>query len=746
MVPLLLAVLFGVLTLPAPPAAAATCPAPGGEPISPAATADGDFSITGRGFGHGAGMSQYGARGAARLGCTATQILTTYYPGTTVTGTRITDPIRVGLAEAAGSVTVTAVSGNVTWEACAEGRCEPLPRAQSTNAGWTVTVGEDGAYIVTEGAAEVYRGGDAFTVLRAGLNGTVARVDVTGHRYRWGVLEIRSGAGERGDALTVVVDIPTFDQYLYGLAEVPSAWEPAVLQAQAIAGRTYALARHLAYGGNRTGCRCDVRHTVSDQAYTGFEKESATAGERWVAAVDATSDQVVTYGGEPIEAFYSSSHGGFSESSQFVFGGPSIPYLQPVDDTRWDLASDNPLRTWRVGISAEDVGAATGVGVATAVTLPEPKGHGGRIGDPARGAGGVRVRGTDGTTTLSGPEFRRRLGLRSALFDVTGGTGETPTEAPSEPQPQTSPEQVARVSGRDRIATAVAVSARGWDRAREALLATALAFPDALAAGPLAARLDAPLLLTEPLVLPDAVRAELARLGVERVTILGGTSAVSPIVEEQLRAAGFQTRRVRGDSRYATAEATALAAGPSARGEVALVLGEDWPDAVAAGALAGAPDAPPTLLAQRDALPEPTRRALRTLRPTTVLLVGGPGAISDGVATQLREARYGVRRLSGPTRWATSAAVGAEALSRLDGAAAAVFASGQNFPDALTAGAFAARLGAPLLLVPRDDLAGAPPVSALLRERAADVDGGFVLGGRAAVDDRVVSQLAEVVR
>ncbi|HEX9766161.1 MAG TPA: Calx-beta domain-containing protein, partial [Nitriliruptorales bacterium] len=82
---------------------------------------------------------------------------------------------------------------------------------------------------------------------------------------------------------------------------------------------------------------------------------------------------------------------------------------------------------------------------------------------------------------------------------------------------------VSRSSGEDRIETAVAASADHWTAASDAVLATAFNFPDALAGGVLAAKLGAPLLLTQQGELPSIVTAELARLGVDRVWILGGT-------------------------------------------------------------------------------------------------------------------------------------------------------------------------------------------------------------------------------
>jgi ell wall binding domain 2 (CWB2) len=302
--------------------------------------------------------------------------------------------------------------------------------------------------------------------------------------------------------------------------------------------------------------------------------------------VDATAGVTLRYGGRVANALYSSTHGGHSESARFVFGGDRS-YLRPVDDSRWEMASDSAktgVRSWALAVSADQLGAAAGVGRAESVIMLEPRGAAGRVGDPARGYGGVRIEGTDGSKVLSGDALRRALQLPSTLFDIVGGASAAPAR-PLDP--------VTRVGGEDRITTAVAVSAAHWPSAAEVLLATSARFPDALASGALAAKLGAPLLLTPTDHLSATVEQELARLKTARVWLLGGELALSAAVEQRLLGLGLEVRRLAGDDRYATAGVVARAAGPSASGEVALVLGADWPDAVAAGSLAALRSASP---------------------------------------------------------------------------------------------------------------------------------------------------------
>lgn len=306
---------------------------------------------------------------------------------------------------------------------------------------------------------------------------------------------------------------------------------------------------------------------------------------------------------------------------------------------------------------------------------------------------------------------------------------------------------VERSFGPDRIATAVQVSADHRESASDALLSTAFAFPDALAAGALAHRLDAPLLLTARDELPDAVSAELARLGVQTVWILGGPGAVSAAVEEELTSHGYTVRRLAGASRYATAREIALAAGPSFTGEVVLALGEHespdraWPDAVAAGALAATPDQIPTVLTRPDALPAETEEALAGLMTREVIILGGASAIAPAVEERLQELGYDTRRVFGDSRYDTSVELAREAMSRFgDDLRTAVFASGRAFPDALAAGSLAASLDAPLLLVPPSEkLPGTS--ERLLRDNAERLQWGVIVGGPAAADDYVMAQL-----
>lgn len=768
---LALALTASLATLPASPAIAAECLPAGGQTIpDPTDIPAGDFVVVGGGWGHGVGMSQYGAQGAAKLGCTEQQILQTYYPGVTIgQAPALPESIRVSLwPERPGGTPVPAVclrahTGAPNWL-----RPDNATMTQPNGTLWRVDVLADGSYRVrqfdraeecragTEGTGtDVWAGGTAGSLLRVPLDGdpvvqltskSTNATYVDGRPYAHGTMEFFSVAG--ATYVTLQIDtaggVNALERYLRGLSEMPSSWEPAALQAQAITGRSYAQDKWEAFHGARSGCRCDVYDSTSDQVYSGYLKEiEPTYGQRWVAAVDATAGRTMRYGTKTAVGYYSSSHGGYSESNTFVWGSTQVPYLRAVDDTRWDLASPNTLRRWAQPLTKDQIGAAYGVGSATSVTLPDPKGLGGRIGDPARGFGGVRIQGTAGTVTVSGDSFRSKLGLRSTLFTIRQNAVSTGCVATG-----ASTEGTTRASGPDRVATAVAVAQAHWTARSSAdvLLATSENYPDALASGSLAAAFDAPLLLTPKAALPASVKAELGRLGAKKVWILGGEGAVSAAVEQSLRAAGYAVERVRGASRFETAAKIALS--PQARqvDTVAIAMDQDWPSGVTAGGYAALPGRVPTLLVQRDRVPDITEDTLAQLGAKEVVIVGGTGLISAGVEQRLDQLGYDVRRVSGDSRYATAAAVAHEVLDGLGGRRTVVAATGKDFPDALAATALAAHLVGPLVLAPPCSLNDASVVDDLLADHRNTLDAGVLVGGTNALSDRVREQIAAAVR
>jgi putative cell wall-binding protein len=294
-------------------------------------------------------------------------------------------------------------------------------------------------------------------------------------------------------------------------------------------------------------------------------------------------------------------------------------------------------------------------------------------------------------------------------------------------------ELVERFGGADRFWTAATISARVFQNASTVMVANGLAFPDALAGGPAAAQLDAPLLLTRPDELPISTWGEIQRLAPEQIVVLGGPASVSDAVLHQLiPLAPGGAMRVSGADRYETAAAISAAFFPSAV-SVLVASGANFPDALAGGPAAARLDAP-LLLVRPNEVPQATRDELQRLGPVQIFVLGGTGAVSETVLAELGAlASQGAWRLGGPDRYATAARI-VDAV--FPSSTSVMLASGLNFPDALAGGSAAARLGGALLLVQRGVLPDATR-SALARLRPTRVP---VLGGAATVYDTVLQQ------
>lgn len=323
------------------------------------------------------------------------------------------------------------------------------------------------------------------------------------------------------------------------------------------------------------------------------------------------------------------------------------------------------------------------------------------------------------------PFLRRAVATLTLLCLLAPGA--TSAAAPADVDPLDVRSTV-RISGADRYATSVAVSQHAFPAGSGvAFVATGSSFPDALASGPAAARMGAPILLVRTGSVPSTVHEELERLGVSRIVVLGGSTAVSDAVVEELRRHG-SVERSSGNDRFATA--AALSAHWGSAPTVFLASGQSFPDALSGGAAAAVHDAP-VLLTRAGGLPEATGTALTRLGPTRVVVLGGAGAVSDTVVSQVRQRVPGasVERWSGKDRYATAAVVAERAWPQ--GSVEAYYSTGANYPDALAGVPAAARSWAPILLVRKDCSPGATSAAT----SALDVSTQYVLGGQGVVGD-----------
>ncbi len=410
-----------------------------GSPADPCGPPD-KFQITGAGFGHGVGMSQWGAYGMAQEGADASTIVSHYFLGSSVQPVQDDMNIRVNLLYhvpnakfrtepldadggaielTIGSAVVLGGPGDTfTTELVPDGvRVIKTTNGAATDLGTAPKIGVRWAGTRTPGTAA----GGATLLNITGPKGTLAS---PGHRYRFGSIEIVPFNGDTGRTLNVVNALRLHEEYLYGISEVTSAWPLAALQAQIIAARSYALSKINA--GVRKPCAChldDGMGPYSDQTFTGWSKASAAKGDNWVAAVngtlssDTTGLALLDSTGKPIKAFYTASTGGLTTSSKDQWGG-DLPYAQVVDD-HWSLNAPNPDRSWTIPVTQAKMAQIFGVPQVTSVNITD------RIGSGALKQ--ITATLPDGrTVTKGGTAFMSAIGAKSRYIQSVDGQIGTP--------------------------------------------------------------------------------------------------------------------------------------------------------------------------------------------------------------------------------------------------------------------------------------------------------------------------------
>lgn len=398
------------------------------SPGSAAAQAPGSFTFTGSGWGHGVGMSQYGARAMAADGHSHAAILGHYYGGTELAVLPTVENVRVHLADSA-DLTLSSV-GSIAFD-------------------------QGGAHLtgVIEGSQRVYvhdGGLQIGPVWTAATNDNPVivsfpkpvQVSTTGHSYLWGKLQLTV----HNNKVRVVESGLSMENYVAGIAEMPSSWPAEALQAQAIAARTYALEvtldRRGAVGWQNA---YDISATTTDQHYIGYSAQDDSWDEAWVAAQAATAGVVISYAGAPIRAYYSASSGGHTETAAFVFSNDQ-PYAPGVPDP-YD-AVDNDWSSWTRTYSTTDLSRwlnrapGTNLGEVTSISVGGFLGISGRTDKSP-----VTVTGTQGTLETNGRRLMLLINagvlgeggglarhLPGTLFQVEGGSGSAAAPAAVSPR------------------------------------------------------------------------------------------------------------------------------------------------------------------------------------------------------------------------------------------------------------------------------------------------------------------------
>jgi len=340
------------------------------------ATARVSWVVRGHGFGHGVGVSQYGAYGFALHGKGYRFILRHYYRGTRIERVQGVRVVRVLLAISPGDVVFSGATS-----ACGRALDPRRSYAAHRNRGRVKLRSSGGKRLA-----------DCGKRLRAAGRGRI-RIDGVG-TFRGAFETVPTESDAR--SLNAINAVP-LEQYVKGVIanESPPSWPVQELRTQAVESRSFALTAGV--DGNGFDLYADTR----SQVYEGLSSEAA----RTNAAVTATRGEVVMYGNKVATTFYSACSGGYTESVQNVFFGPPVPYLTGVPDPYDHYC---PLHNWTLRFSRPEISAKLGANLR------------GRLKKVVITRRGVSPRivtakliGTRGTTTVSGEQLQVALGAYS---------------------------------------------------------------------------------------------------------------------------------------------------------------------------------------------------------------------------------------------------------------------------------------------------------------------------------------------
>jgi stage II sporulation protein D len=372
--------------------------------ITPANAVDvpATFNFTGAGYGHGVGMSQIGAKARAVAGESASAILKYYYKNVDVLPVPDTATIRVNIGHALKTVTFTTTSTGTSLQLFSG---DVLVATAANKKKLTLSISTD---------LKTIQGYNSSLLTLKWSGGAVPVVSVTKsgttERFRYGQINIRVVKG----ALEVTTSLALHDEYLLGISEISSSWPAAILEAQTIASRSYALSK---MGSIKASCDCHLYSHIADQNFVGYAKEGeARVGKIWREAVlrttvDSSTGLAILSGGKPIQAYFFSSSGGATQTTADAWGGYTS-YTQSVPDSASvDVALNPRFASWKSSTTQALVAAAFGLPNVASLEIIS-----------RNSAGAVTwIKGTsiDGVSQIvRGDTFRSRVKLPSPWFTV----------------------------------------------------------------------------------------------------------------------------------------------------------------------------------------------------------------------------------------------------------------------------------------------------------------------------------------
>ena len=405
----LVAILISTLALANLPTASAEVPAA--------------ISFSGKGYGHGVGMSQIGARGLAQAGDSATAIMNYFYPGSEVKPLTDDQILRVNIGNQLTAASLKSDTPGMSLQLISGDGTEPQflsVLAAKDSVRLTVSNKQVAISTTQVGIATILTPVDSLTIRWSGtryLAGPDSVISLTHSkkttRYRYGQIQVKVIKDAKlGNRLAIVNQVRLHDEYLWGISEVPSSWPAAALEAQAIASRSYAMSK---VGKIQKSCDCELYSTISDQNFAGYAKEAEPRwGQIWKAAVSRTSVSettglTVTRNSLPIRTYFGSSTGGVTETSKNAWGS-DVGYTFSVPDP-WSLDPKlNPnFYKWKRDIAQSVLASAFGLSDVSSVKILTLNETGSVKVIEAKSSTGKKVK-------LSGETFRSRSKLPSTWF------------------------------------------------------------------------------------------------------------------------------------------------------------------------------------------------------------------------------------------------------------------------------------------------------------------------------------------
>lgn len=392
------------------------------------ATTGGDLTFTGSGWGHGVGLSQYGARAMADGGASGSEILAHYFPGTSLrqidtlsAGHEVLTaeaPLWVGLLQNRSEVTFVIEDGSANLCLDDAGECVALAVKGEKWRFGPDGYGEcafsrqtgDGGYILFEPS------GSCSASVNPASDTASIRIPLKARSYRRGTLRIRESPNTGRLHLTTQLGI---EEYLRGIQELPDFWPGSSLEAQAIVSRTIVVRQLLDLGSadefssiQLDLCTCHVMDTDSQQVYGGLTSE--LGHPFWQGRIGATAGKVLTWNNQVISAKFTSSTGGRTESS-LAAGDGYLPYLISVADSASNSsAAANPFAAWTTTASSAQLGSVFGFTWLSNASVASRYESGSVATVVLDGV----ITGQRAELTVTGAGVRDSLGLRSSYFDI----------------------------------------------------------------------------------------------------------------------------------------------------------------------------------------------------------------------------------------------------------------------------------------------------------------------------------------